>query len=152
MKKYYSIVIAVSALALVLGCSKSPVNVGAEDILSEQEAEFNAIEADFTSLAVDEEPDSSRTIGERRIERLGFQLRRMNRFLTRLGKYEEKYPNEEAHKLIRLAKRYLNAAIKAYQEEKYRECYRYLKNARENAREALRLLKPRNRYRNRNGG
>ncbi|KPK91496.1 hypothetical protein AMJ80_07295 [bacterium SM23_31] len=152
MKRYYLIIIAVSALALALGCSKSPVNVEAEDVLSEQEAEFKAMETDFASIVIDEEPDSSRTIGERRIERLRFQLRRMNLFLERLGKYEEKYPNEEAHKLIRLAKRYLNAAIKAYQEEKYRECYRYLKNARENAREALILLKPRNRYRNRNGG
>ena len=150
MKKYYLIVIMVLALVLAFGCSKSPVD--AEDVLSEQEAEFKVIETEFAALGVEDEPDSTRTIGERRIERLGFQLRHMNRFLERLGKFEQKFPNEEAHKLIRQAKRYLNAAIKAYKEEKYRECYRYLRNARDYTRQAIELLRPRIRNRHRHDG
>jgi len=140
----------VLALVLAFGCSKSPID--AEDVLSEQEAEFKVIEIEFAALGVEDEPDGTQTIGERRIERLGFQLRRMNSCLERLSKFEQKYPNEEAQKLIRQAKRYLNAAIKAYNEEKYRECYRYLKNARECTRQAMELLRPRLRNRNRNGG
>lgn len=150
MKRYYSIVIMVLALALAFGCSKSPID--AEDVLSEQEAEFKAIEIEFAALGVDDEPDGTQTIGERRIDRLGFQLRRMNRFLERLSKFEEKYPNEEAKNLIKKATRYLNAAIKAYKEQEYRKCYRYLRNARECTRQAIELLRPGLRNRNRNGG
>jgi len=150
MKRYYSIVIMILALSLAFGCSKSPVD--AEDVLSEQEAEFKAIEIEFAALGVDDEPEGTQTIGERRIERLGFQLRRMNRFLERLSKFEEKYPNEEAKILIRQAKRYLNAAITAYEKEEYRKCYTFLRNARKLTRQAIELLRPRLRNRNRHGG
>lgn len=150
MKKYYLIIIMVLALVLAFGCSKSPVDTG--DVLSEQEAEFKVIEAEFAALGVEDEPEGTRTIGERRIERLGFQLRRLNSCLERLSKFEQKYPNEEARELIRQATRYLNAAIKAYNKQEYRKCYRYSKNARECTRQAMELLRPRIRNRNRNGG
>jgi len=95
--KYTSYLLTVIIVGLfAFGCSTSP---NGPDI-SDQLIEFNALEADLSSLVVDPEPTTDHVITDVNIKRLEKQIDRLKNFLERLARYERKHSNDEAHKLI----------------------------------------------------
>ena len=158
MKRLFPIVVLILSLALVSGCRKKPAGSEEEDPdggdpdASVQVAEFNDITSDLAALSVVEEPRDKTTIGEKRVLRLHSYLHHMSRILKRLGRYEHRYPNEEARKLIRRALRLTNAAVDAYKENEYRRAFRFARKARKHAHDAIHLLRPKHHNKHRDGG
>lgn len=120
------------------GCSTTP---NGPDI-SDQLIEFNALETDLSSMDVVPEPGTDQALTDINIKRLEDQILRLRRFLRRLANYEEKHPNDEAHKLIRQAVHWANSALEAFENEEYRKAFRMLRQARKLAHDALTILRP----------
>lgn len=137
MKRLLLFLIMILSISLLIQCSESISKPDAED---PAELEFKAIESGFNEMTLDD-PGETTDAQDSRVARLGQRLRRLNHLLQRLTRYESNHPNEEAHKLIVQAKRYLKRAIQNYRDKKYRAAYNDAKEARRLARGAIRILR-----------
>lgn len=147
MKKLFLFTALLMTIAVLAACNKTSTNSADTDKDGDPDeavevAEFSALELDFSTLMLGDEPKDTATFNEKWVERLDMHLQRMNRFITRIKKYELRFPNDEAYPLIAQAELSLNEAITAYEGEDYKEAFTLAKSTRTLLREAITILRP----------
>ncbi|MCP4724848.1 MAG: hypothetical protein GY863_07420 [bacterium] len=137
MKRNALMISLIILLVLSLNCANNPAGPVLED---SADVELKAIEVEIAGV-VFEAPLADGEVISDRIERFGKKLDRMKRSLARLWRYEKKHPNEEAHALLKKARRLLGTAIKNYEDGKYKRSHGLAKRSRNNFTKALKILK-----------
>lgn len=147
MKKLFLFTALLMTIAVLAACNKTSTNSPDTDKDGDPDeavevAEFSALELDFSTLETGDEPKDTPKSNDKWVERFGTHLEHMNRFITRINNYVDRFPNDEAQLLIEQAELSLIAAITAYEAEEYREAFTLAKRTRTLLREAITILRP----------